>query len=374
MQAITNFMRLSINDNVFSVGSLLVMCLTTFSLKCTDSPSCGKMDRCQQAIKSFVNGNVNALSSFLSESSLKKIPKCLNAYVGFDNLVPYQDSIDVSVKNNRTAVVSINDRVFQYKMDASCKLELSEEDLISLLWKNRPLRSRVADCLADEGNFDEALRWVMTSDDEANVSGIDNIGTYSSLEGKFEEHRMKHHFRDALRKSAHKGNVTAMVYLGGDCDEQGYFLGGSPPDDCQPGDSFKWYERAAKKGNSFAMQKVANAYEDGNGVEINLKKALQWYEKASNDGTIWPLLSLYSFYNEGKGCEKDPELAQQYFQKSIDLGKVNDNAALELGKSFETGKYGFSVDTAKAIYWYETAISLGDGLAAPRKLRNLKGQ
>lgn len=367
-------MKASINNHVFSVGPLLVVCLTTFSLKCTDSPRCGKMDRCQQAIKSFVNGNVNALSSFLSEGSLKKVPKCLNAYVDISNLVPYQDSIDVSVRNNGTAAVSINGRVFQYKIDASCKLVLSEEDLISLLWKNRPLRSRVADCLADEGNFDEAVRWVITSDDEANVSGIDNIRTYSSLEGKFAQHRMKHRFRDALRKSAHKGNVTAMVYLGGDCDEQGYFLGGSPPDDCQPGDSFKWYERAAKKGNSFAMQKVANAYEDGNGVEINLKKALEWYEKASNDGTIWPLLHLYYYYNEGKGCARDTDLAQQYYRKSIDLGKVNDNAALELGTSFETGKYGFQIDTAKAIYWYEIAIRLGDKLGAPRKLHNLRNQ
>lgn len=354
--------------------SLSVMCLTTFSIKCTDNPDCGKMDRCQQAIKSFVNGNVKSLSSFLSESSLKKIPKCLNDYVDFSNLLPYQDSIDVSVKDNRTVVVSINDKVFQYNVDASCKLVLSEEDVISLLWKNRPLRSRVADCLAEEGNFDEALRWVITSDDETNTSGIDNIGTYSSLEGKFAELRMKHLFREALKMSACKGNVTAMVFLGDECDEQGYFLGGSPPDDCQPGDSFKWYERAAKKGNSFAMQKVANAYEAGNGVEINLKKAIEWYKKASNDGTIWPLLHLYHYYNEGKGCEKDTILAQQYYRKSIDLGKVNDNAALELGKSFETGKYGFPIDTAKAIYWYETAISLGDGLAAPRKLRNLRGQ
>ena len=48
--------------------------------------------------------------------------------------------------------------------------------------------------------------------------------------------------------------------------------------------SVEYYEIAARKGNSFGLNKLGVCYSNGHGVEQNYIKAIEYYERAANLG------------------------------------------------------------------------------------------
>ena len=49
---------------------------------------------------------------------------------------------------------------------------------------------------------------------------------------------------------------------------------------------------AAEKGNSTALYKLGQLYEDGTGVEKNINKAIYWYRKAASKNHYYAKVAL----------------------------------------------------------------------------------
>lgn len=73
-----------------------------------------------------------------------------------------------------------------------------------------------------------------------------------------------------------------------------------------------YYHKAYEKGSEDAACYLGNAYEKGEGVEVDYAKALKYYTFAAEKSCPPALACLASMYEEGRGTEKNPKLAQFY--------------------------------------------------------------
>jgi TPR repeat protein len=80
-----------------------------------------------------------------------------------------------------------------------------------------------------------------------------------------------------------------------------------------------FYERAVKVGDTIAMCKLANMYEEGKGVAQDLIKAREYLEDAGERGDPIALRKLASMYEEGKGVEKNNDLAERLYKLANQL-------------------------------------------------------
>ena len=55
----------------------------------------------------------------------------------------------------------------------------------------------------------------------------------------------------------------------------------------------------AENGNPYAQYTLGLYYENGVGVEANIKKALEWYERAAEQGYSKARSKVYTFYENG---------------------------------------------------------------------------
>ena len=71
------------------------------------------------------------------------------------------------------------------------------------------------------------------------------------------------------------------------------------------------FKLAATNGNEKAQYKMATFYEDGKGVEKDLRKAAEFFQMAADQGNSDAQLKLGEFYEKGFGLEKDPAMAKK---------------------------------------------------------------
>lgn len=147
----------------------------------------------------------------------------------------------------------------------------------------------------------------------------------------------------------------------------------------------KWFEKAANKGNAYAMNKLAAIYYFGNGVDKDINnaikwfekaaskkyaramynlghiyftkmdhnKAIEWFEKAANKGHADAMCSLgYFYFLKGNLCE-----AIEWFKNAAYKG--NTDAMRNLGIIYISGN-GVEKDPGEAIKWFSKAIDKGD--------------
>ncbi|GBC47663.2 kinase-like domain-containing protein [Rhizophagus irregularis DAOM 181602=DAOM 197198] len=77
------------------------------------------------------------------------------------------------------------------------------------------------------------------------------------------------------------------------------------------------------------------SYENGIGIEKDLKKAFYWYEKAANNGNIIAKHNLGDCYLNGNGVKKDHNKAFELFKQSANGGYSS--GILMLGYCYEEG-------------------------------------
>jgi Sel1 repeat len=121
-----------------------------------------------------------------------------------------------------------------------------------------------------------------------------------------------------------------------------------------------WYEKAAEKGNDFAMNNLGVIYGNGLGVPQDYGKARGWYEKAADKGNDLAMNNLGWFYQNGWGVPQDYGKARGWYEKAADKG--NDLAMNNLGVIYGNG-LGVPQDYGKARGWYEKAAGKGNALA-----------
>ncbi|GAB3358222.1 hypothetical protein GCM10027566_22630 [Arachidicoccus ginsenosidivorans] len=157
-----------------------------------------------------------------------------------------------------------------------------------------------------------------------------------------------------------------------------------------------WYERAAAKGDTWAMNNLGVLYHNGNGVTKDYAQAKYWYEKAADRGNEGSIVNIGVLYEFGLSVEKNYVKAMTYYKKAADMGDADgmdhlgdlyfyddrltidytkakywfEKASLKgvasamnnLGWLYRYGKGG-AQDNVKAKYWYEKAAKKGDAAA-----------
>ncbi|MBO4414427.1 MAG: SEL1-like repeat protein [Lachnospiraceae bacterium] len=132
--------------------------------------------------------------------------------------------------------------------------------------------------------------------------------------------------------------------------------------------NFNEYLEKAKAGDVFAQYDLACCYEDGSGVEADLKEALKWFLESAKkvylqeDYHLWiinkrpdPLAHIVNL------CEKAPELktivdkeTQNWFDPEL---TCRFEIMYLLGKMYDEGII-IEQDQEKALYWFDKAISV----------------
>ena len=111
-------------------------------------------------------------------------------------------------------------------------------------------------------------------------------------------------------------------------------------------------EQAVAKGSIKALNELAQCYHNGEGVEIDNKKAFKLYEKSANEGNEIGQNNLGAFYHQGVGVKKDHIKALHWTQKSAEQGYApaqNNLGVMLFGNGFEENSH-------LAHIWFEKAI------------------
>jgi hypothetical protein len=118
----------------------------------------------------------------------------------------------------------------------------------------------------------------------------------------------------------------------------------------------------AEKNNTSALINLANLYEQGQGVEPNLKQAVVYFQKAADLNDTRGQYQLAMMYEKGRGVERDLHQAAYWFEKAAEQG--DETAQFNLGVMLATN-YGegfpssSSEQRSAAIKWLTMAQENG---------------
>ena len=113
---------------------------------------------------------------------------------------------------------------------------------------------------------------------------------------------------------------------------------------------------AAEQGDSLSQSDLGDAYGFGNGVDIDLRKAVKWTRKAAEQGLARAQYTLGLLYWHGQGVAKDLRKSVKWFRKSAEQGYAD--AQNSLGVAYKNGE-GVDKDSRKAIEWFRKAAEQG---------------
>lgn len=94
-----------------------------------------------------------------------------------------------------------------------------------------------------------------------------------------------------------------------------------------------WYRKAAEQGDAQAQCNLGLTYM----FDFEYAQAFYWIKKAADQGNAQALNSLGHMYQNGDGVEVDQKLALECFQKAAEKGFIR--AQIELGRNFFEGTY-----------------------------------
>jgi TPR repeat protein len=147
-----------------------------------------------------------------------------------------------------------------------------------------------------------------------------------------------------LRSAADAGYVPAIVFLG-QCYDYAYF-------DLQEDDvtALEWYRRAAEQGDENAFYKIGEFYENGyGGLEVNIDTAKENYLKGGCQGQ-WAIDRIET------PARNRAEL--QRLNEAVEAGDAE--AQYLLGKAYDYGQLGLSMDEPKAVELYRASADAGN--------------
>lgn len=118
--------------------------------------------------------------------------------------------------------------------------------------------------------------------------------------------------------------------------------------------AFKSLERAALLGNVSAMLKMAMRYDSDE--ERDSEAACMWYEEAADKGSNEACFLLGEHYESGEGVERNMKQAVEYFEKAAKNGYAA--AQSKLGYIYKTNEEFLNPE--RSLYWNSKAASGGD--------------
>ena len=118
------------------------------------------------------------------------------------------------------------------------------------------------------------------------------------------------------------------------------------------------FRDAAESGHVKAMEKLAECYYNGKGVDKNYEEALKWYLEATHDVecSAYTLYSIGFMYENGQGVGRSAEEASKWYRKGADLG--DKLAQCSLAGLYKDGK-GVPQSSKEAAKWYRKSAEQG---------------
>ncbi|MDD2358370.1 MAG: tetratricopeptide repeat protein [Thiovulaceae bacterium] len=121
--------------------------------------------------------------------------------------------------------------------------------------------------------------------------------------------------------------------------------------------AFELYTELSEQGNEEAQTSLAYMYQNAQGSERNIDKAVELYKAAAENKQPYALYNLALFYANGQhGIPFDQYKAHELFMESAIREAVP--AMYEVGVMFEKG-LGCICNFSEAAFWYEEAAKRG---------------
>ena len=144
-----------------------------------------------------------------------------------------------------------------------------------------------------------------------------------------------------LNEAVDNGNDEALYYIA-ECYDYGQ---GGVEQDFE--EAFKWYMKAALRGNKDAQFSLGYMYHLGEGVEKNETESFKWYRKAAEQGIAGAQYVVAECYETGSGVEKNETEAFKWYRKAAE--QYDTDAHWKVASCYLAGKWGVKKDTLEAL-------------------------
>jgi len=115
-------------------------------------------------------------------------------------------------------------------------------------------------------------------------------------------------------------------------------------------EAVRLYRAAADQGNSDGYLGLGEMYAKGEGVETDLRVALDFFSMAAELDNSRAMLLLARYYKEGHlGLVIDLERAGEWLIRAAELG--NPVAINELVTAYQVGGFGLQADQERVAFW-----------------------
>ena len=118
----------------------------------------------------------------------------------------------------------------------------------------------------------------------------------------------------------------------------------------------KWYRKAAERGNTYAQFNLGLAYIQRKAVKQDEVEAVKWFYKAADQGYAAAQYNLGVMYRDGRGVTENESEAVKWYRKAAEQGHAV--AQYNLGDMYYNG-LGVAQDHKKAVEWYKKAAEQG---------------
>lgn len=127
-------------------------------------------------------------------------------------------------------------------------------------------------------------------------------------------------------------------------------------------EAIKWVTKSAYQGNDKAELSFGAMYLHGVGVadKTDYVQAAKWLTKSANQNNADAQFNLGVLYENGLGVEQDYVQAKQFYEKASDQN--HPMAQLNLGVLYETGR-GVKQDYTQAMQWFKKSAAQNFGFA-----------
>ena len=124
--------------------------------------------------------------------------------------------------------------------------------------------------------------------------------------------------------------------------------------------ALEWYMRAAEMGNALAQANVGAFFYMGRGTDKDPSEAVRWLERAAEGGDLNGLFNLAQLYTHGEGVEENKPRSAELYRKAAELGHYPSQS--RLGYMYANGD-GVEKDRVQAYLWLTLASQHGIGTA-----------
>jgi len=154
------------------------------------------------------------------------------------------------------------------------------------------------------------------------------------------------------RRAAENGVPIAQRILGSK------YLAGDDTTAPDPNEALRWLTLAAQAGDPGAMHNLAVAYGGDHNIARNDAKALKWYAAGSETGLARSTYALAQYYELGRGLPVDIKQAALLYREAFEQG--DKRAALRLGYLTGQGALDAYMPPHFGVDWTAAAAREGD--------------